>query len=360
MEKLKILIADDSAVYRRVLSEAVEGTGLGIVARTASNGVIALEWLRQSDFDVVLLDLFMPELDGIETLRAIKKEKPETEVIMISSLSTDNAEVTLKALELGAIDFIVKPSESSYEKNMDRVKNFLKVLLTQIQVRKCNSSANRAMVREPVKPQVMIESRVTHHAAGQQWTGADLVVIASSTGGPAALETVFSGMNPNFNKPILIVQHMPPEFTRILAETLEKKYHLKVVEGSEGMPVREGQTIIAPGGYHMEVQDEGKSKVIRLKDTPYVNGVRPAADVLFNSVAKAYEGKRVLSVVLTGMGSDGAKGVAELKQRCKCRCITQSESSCVVYGMPRSVFEAGLSDEVADLKDVSKRIQQLV
>ena len=189
----------------------------------------------------------------------------------------------------------------------------------------------------------------------------DLIVIASSTGGPIALDTVFGQLPADINVPILVVQHMPPEFTNVLAQTLNKKYNLEVKEGSDGDKVKPGRAIIAPGGKHMVVSSaKGFGNEIHLLDTPYVNGVRPSADVLFHSVAKEYKGKNVLAVVLTGMGSDGTQGIREMKEECNCYCITQSENTCVVYGMPKCVYEAGLSDEVGDLKEIAFRMYQIV
>ncbi|HYE82406.1 MAG TPA: CheB methylesterase domain-containing protein [Clostridia bacterium] len=203
------------------------------------------------------------------------------------------------------------------------------------------------------------ERRLSRGSSGKEHI--ELVVIASSTGGPTALDTVFSQLPADIKVPILIVQHMPPEFTGVLAQTLCKKYSLDVKEGSDGDRVEPGRIIIAPGGMHMTVSSsKGFGNEIRLLNTPYVNGVRPSADVLFSSVAKEYKGKGVLAVVLTGMGNDGTQGIREMKEECNCYCITQSESSCVVYGMPKCVYEAGLSDEVGELKEIAFRMYQIV
>ncbi len=365
MDKLKVLIADDSCVSRRIFSQAVENTGLGTVVHMASNGNIALEWLKQCDIDVVLLDVLMPEKDGIETLKAVKNEYPDIAVIMMSAGGSSSAQVTIEALKLGAIDFILKPVESNQDKSIDKIKNQLQILFAQVKVTKCSMPGNKEDSREQKE-----ESRITakqnltdtveEKLKGGTWNGADIVVIASSTGGPAALEKIFSEFPPDFKKPVLVVQHMPPDFTRVFAQALNTKCHLNVLEGYEGCKVEEGKAIIAPGGLHMTVEaTAGSGSIIRLIDTPYVNGVRPAADVLFQSVAKAYYGKNILAVVLTGMGSDGRRGVNEIKNKCKCFCITQSEGSCVVYGMPRSVYDDGLSDEVADLGNISTRIYRI-
>lgn len=370
MDKLKVLVVDDVSVYRKIISEAVERTELATTEHTASNGSIALEWLAQCKVDVVILDVLMPGMNGIETLEAIKKNHPSAEVIMISGGSPDNVQITMEALKLGAIDFIMKPTESNFDKNMDIIKSQLKGLLTQIQLkmyskRTLSADSSPAKPDQPERPRFAFEKPANTVVnvppfKKSTWNGADLVLIASSTGGPSALETVFSGIPAGFNKPILLVQHMPPTFTKILAQTIGRKFNFEALEGSDGEVIKGGKIFVAPGGFHMIIQQTpGSEKKIGLETTPYVNGVRPAADVLFKSVASAYEGRNILAVVLTGMGSDGMRGVEELKKKCNCYCITQSEATCVVYGMPRSVFEAGLSDETADLQDIPKRIQQV-
>lgn len=364
LDKLRVLVADDTIVYRKILSEAVESTGLALVKHAASNGLIALEWLKQQDIDVVLLDVLMPELDGIEALKIIKKEYPHIEVIMISGGGTDSATVTIEALKQGAMDFILKPQEDQPQKNMEKIKNQLQILFSQIKVRKCSTLPAGGNVPKheeiPAAGTNNIVKQVHQDIKKIQGTSVDLILIASSTGGPGALETVCSGLPLTLQKPILIVQHMPREFTKILAQSLDNKCGLDVIEGSHGDLVKYGQIIIAPGGMHMIVNAAGGAgKMVKLEDSPYVNGVKPAADVLFQSVAKVYSKANILAVILTGMGNDGMKGVAELKRNCNCYCITQSESTCVVYGMPRSVKEAGLSDETADLGDISARIVQI-
>lgn len=361
MDKLRVLIADDTVVYRKILSEAVESTGMAVVAHTASNGLIAVEWMEQKDIDVVLMDVFMPEMDGIEALKTIKSKYPGINVIMITGESRNSAKMTLEALESGAMDFILKPSESNPQKNIEKITRQLQILFTQINLKKIQERGRferSPKIAHNVEIKVNTENSINNKRT-QSCLKYDLVLIASSTGGPLALENLCSGFEADFDKPILIVQHMPPQFTKLLAESINSKCKLQVIEGQEGSEVKKGQIIIAPGGKHMKVARSGTSQVISVDMSPYVNGVRPAADVLFESAAGVHKGKNILAVVLTGMGSDGTKGVRALKEKCNCYCITQSESSCIVYGMPRSVFEAGLSDETADIDIISKRIQQI-
>jgi two-component system chemotaxis response regulator CheB len=198
-------------------------------------------------------------------------------------------------------------------------------------------------------------------APNQRPEGADLVLIASSTGGPSALERIITKFSASFPKPVLVVQHMPPDFTRIFAESLNKKSKVKVVEAAPGSVILPGTVYIAPGGFHMKIEKTAVSKFqVQLDQTEFVCGVRPSADVLFSSVAASCEKKNILVAVLTGMGRDGTAGLAELKKKTNCYCITQSENSCVVYGMPRSVLESGLSDAVSDIDEIAELIETIV
>ncbi|MEN8904609.1 MAG: chemotaxis-specific protein-glutamate methyltransferase CheB [Clostridiales bacterium] len=352
MKKLKVLLADDSIVYRKIITKAVELTNLAVVDDVATNGNLAIEKLKTSAYDVVLLDVNMPELDGIETLKIIKKNWNKTPVIMISGFGGKDAYITIKALELGALDFIVKPLEENYDKNMEIVMNYLKVLFNQIHMEK--SRTNKFSDKNHINKNNFknnFKNKVNKF---------DLVVIASSTGGPIALENLLKGLSEDFNKKVLIVQHMPPDFTRVLAESLDKISAIKVVEGNDFDKVRSGLAIIAPGGHHMTIDKKGSQFNIRINSDKYINGVRPSADVLFKSIAKKYKGSNILSIILTGMGSDGLDGIRELKENCNCYCITQSERTCVVYGMPRCIEEEGLSDESIDLDKIADRIQQII
>lgn len=372
-DKLKVLVVDDSLVYRGILTQAVEGTGLGEVIYTASNGALALERLEQGEIDVILLDVYMPDMDGLETLSIIKERYPEKTVIMISSGGTDGAELTVKALEMGAMDFILKPTENDMEKNMQRIRGYLHILFAQILTNRYSREFRgrieaTAATRPPMRQRPKNKKRDRENNASKQikghkdkFDGADIILIASSTGGPVALEKIFNKLPSDIGVPILVVQHMPPTFTKMLSQTLDKKSRVTVEEGEVGAKLESNRVFLAPGGYHMVVKRKGcMDVIIDLEDTPHVHGVKPAADVLFSSVARAYRGKDVLVIVLTGMGNDGADGVRELKTHCNCHCITQSEESCVVYGMPKTVYEAGLSDEVVHIDKIAGRIIDIV
>lgn len=361
MEKLKVLIVDNSIFYKKILSQAIESTGLGHVEHTASNGALALERLQQRPTDVVLLDLFAPKMNGTEILETIRKEHPGVFVILFNP-GGSNDPAAMRALEMSVLDVIQKPPVMDAEKSTENIKHQLQGLFAQIMTRKYTSlSPNVSHFSGPTKPvshSPSVPARQTKKK--KTLSGVDLVVIASSTGGPSALETVCKSLPMDFNKPILVIQHMPVELTKKLAQSLEKKCSLPVFEAKEGDLVKPGQVMIAPGGFHMTVQPATTSdNVIKLDSTSPVNGVRPAADVLFRSVANAYRGQRILAIILTGMGSDGMLGVEEIKKTCDCYCLAQSEKTCTVYGMPKSVVDAGLSDEVIDLNAVPNRIVQI-
>jgi len=348
MDKLRVLIVDDSALYRKILIQAVTKTNLSQKIETASNGLLALEFLKKETFDVVLLDIIMPEMDGITTLKTIIKAYPNISVIMISSSGGKNAKVTIQALEIGALDFIAKPLDESYEKNMEIIKNLLRNLFITIK--------NKNNFSEVIKNPLNINKPIN-----KSFSNIDLILIASSTGGPTALENIFSSIKNKIDKPILVVQHMPPNFTKALSLSLNKKSNTAVMEAYDGADIPLSGAIIAKGGFHMIVSKGVSSKkIIRLISSDYVNGVRPSADVLFKSVSREYPRANILSIILTGMGSDGMEGIKELKASCNCHCICQSEKSCVVYGMSRSVIESGLCDEILDLDKIAMKIEKIV
>ena len=367
MAKLKTLVVDDTIIYRKVLSQAVEDTGLCEIPKTAPNGAIALDWLKQRPFDVVLLDVFMPEMDGLETLKRIKLYYPHIDVIMICSDGSESVKNTMKALELGALEFILKPVGDDIDRNIASITRMLKILFAQIQIRQMSGRAAEPQINSPqtavthnqlLKKRPIFSKEAVEKPVKQKrtWHQADLVLIASSTGGPVALETLLSGIPHELSIPMLIVQHMPKHFTRVLAQTLDLKSPLTVREAVNEEEVNTSGVIIAAGGLHMSVRQIGGKKKIQLLDTPYVNGVKPAADVLFESVADVYQGHRILVVILTGMGSDGTIGIARLKEKCEVHCIVQNEETCIVYGMPRSVNEAGFADESLPIDQIAERI----
>jgi two-component system chemotaxis response regulator CheB len=358
-QKTKVLVVDDSVIYRKVLTDAMgQIEGIEVIG-TAPHGALALKKLALQPADLVLLDVFMPEMDGVETLKHIKKDFPKTSVIMISGATTKDAGITLQALAMGALDFIPKPQTESAEKSMEFLKSELKRVVQLFYLKNPKSSygvistgTQRIPIQKPPKPIV-----IKPIPAGKF----NLVVIGVSTGGPNALGVLIPHLPADLGCPVLVVQHMPPMFTASLADHLNKKSPLEVREAKEGDLLQANTVLIAPGGYHMTIKKNGVQNLeykIVLNQDPPVHSCRPAVDVLFKSVSENMNGN-ILSVVLTGMGEDGANGVEILKSK-KAYCLAQDEKTSVVYGMPRAVAQRGLADEILPLEMIASRITALV
>ncbi len=347
-----MLIVDDTILYRKMASDVASHFKEVEVVGTAPNGDLALKKLELNQVDLVLCDVHMPGKNGVETLIEIKKRFPQTQVVMMSGISTPSADITIQALEKGAIDFIQKPNSGSVQENINRLKSDLKVVLRLVQIRLTTSKIldNKQVQKpdsKPIPKKAIISTPVPKKFS--------IIAIGVSTGGPEALNQLIPALPKDLPVPIVIVQHMPPKFTQSLAESLDRKSKLRVVEGRESEKIKPGTVYIAPGGQHMVLREKDKSLLIGLNNGPPENSCRPAIDVLFRSVASAYGKKGILAIVLTGMGNDGASGMRTLKRK-GCFCITQSESSCVVYGMPKAVVEAGLSDKSLPLDEISLEI----
>ncbi len=352
---VKVLIVDDTITYRKILSDIIGGISDAEVVATASNGSIALQKIEQNSVDLVLLDVNMPVMDGLETLKQIKKKYSNIHVVMVSSTNKDATQATIKALNVGALDFISKPDSSDAETSIRRLKSDITPVIRLIITRKNLSSSSEKTIQKTKTVASVVATPPKPYL--QKIFG--VVVIGISTGGPNALHSVIPKLPGNFPLPILIVQHMPPKFTDALAKDLDRKSEINVVEASDGMEIEAGKIILAQGGHHMVVREQNGKKIVAINDGPPENSCRPAVDVLFRSVANVYGDKGVLALIMTGMGSDGVAGVRTLKRK-KCYCISQSEKSCVVYGMPRSLDEASLQDESVDLERISSRIVELV
>ncbi len=365
LQRLKVLLVGDDAIHKIDISEAINCTGIGKVVHSSSNGNLALEWLMHSEANVVVLDAIIDGQSSIDILKSIKSQYNYMEVIMINDETPRSMEITLEGLKCGAFDFIQKKSDFGSLSNA--AMNQLMVLFTQIIIKQTHLSNNQAdfagieiknsTVMEE-KPERETKSTITRVNKFNPllWDKAELILIAASTGGPAALQVLCKMFPEDFARPILIVQHMPAKFTRALAESLDRKCALSVEEARDGEIIEKEKILIAAGGIHSIVEKKGHDNIIRLKSGSPVNGVRPAADVLFKSCAQSYAGKNVLVVILTGMGNDGLEGLRAIKNNCNCYCMVQSEKTCVVYGMPRCVHEAGLADEVVDLHKIGARL----
>jgi two-component system chemotaxis response regulator CheB len=346
--RIRVLVVDDSVVIRRLVTHVLEQDPSLQVVGFASNGLIALGRIPQLNPDVVTLDIEMPEMDGLETLRRLRNEYPLIRVVMFSTLTERGAAITLQALALGADDYVAKASNAgSLDRSMASLRAELIPKIKQFFVLAGQGPAIAPPVVAPTH--TAIKAPVRLPARDRQ-----VVVIGVSTGGPNALSTIIPLFPPDFPLPILIVQHMPPLFTRLLAERLQTATTLRVEEATQGSPITAGKILIAPGDYHMQVRNGGGPPVVALDQLAPENSCRPAVDVLFRSVAQVYGGA-VISAILTGMGQDGLRGVEALKAQ-GAYVIAQDEGSSVVWGMPGAVVTAGLADCVIPLNIVVPEI----
>lgn len=341
MAKTRVLVVDDSVVIRRVVTDVLSADPEIEVVGTAANGQIAIAKMTQVNPDLVILDVEMPEMDGLITLAAIRKSHPKLPVIMFSALTERGASATLEALSLGATDYFTKPSgPGGIEESRRVIREELVAAIKEICAPK---SATPVAAARPVAVQ-----------AAAQVGRVDALVIGVSTGGPSALSEIFAALPGDLPVPIFIVQHMPPMFTRLLAERLTANSKVSVEEATSGAPVRPGRALIAPGNFHMTVSRDGTQVRAVLNQAPPENSCRPAADPLFRSAAKLY-GPGVLAVVLTGMGQDGLRG-SEAVREAGGQVIAQDEATSVVWGMPGFVVRAGLANKVLPLSLIANEI----
>jgi two-component system chemotaxis response regulator CheB len=360
--KIRILVVDDAIVFRRLVSDELARDPALEVVGTAANGRIALARMSQVNPDLVILDVEMPELDGLATLAELRRTYPRLPVIMFSALTERGAEATLDALALGATDYFTKPTSAG------------------------GPEASLAVIREQLIPKIktlcMCEGRLT----GSRFIGSrtdkseadksplaprpsplaprsspgpvEVVAIGASTGGPNALAEIFTRLPADFPVPLVMVQHMPPMFTRLLAERLSAQYALRVQEGCSGGVLQPGRAWIAPGDYHLSVVRNGTQVRLLVHQDPPENSCRPAVDVLLRSVARAF-GPNALAVILTGMGQDGLRG-CEAVREAGGQILAQDEATSVVWGMPGYVARAGLADRVLPLSLIADEILRRV
>lgn len=333
---IRVLVVDDSAVVRRLVEELLgEVAGVEVIG-TAPNGEIALQKIGRLNPDAVTLDVEMPVMDGMATLRALRDQGSTVRVVMFSTLTERGGHATLEALSLGADDYVTKPARiSSSDTALDGLRQELGAKILQFFVSETSTKGGAPTRR----------SRPRRRTAK-----VDVVAIGVSTGGPTALTQVLSALPKNFPCPIVITQHMPPMFTRLLAERLALKSQIRVEEAKEGSVLESGLALIAPGGLHMKLKSANGRVVVALDDGPPENSCRPAVDVMFRSVAEVY-GRNTLVVMLTGMGKDGFLGTQDLKG-IGASVLAQDRATSVVWGMPGYVVDAGLADIVAGLNDI--------
>ena len=372
-DPVNVLVVDDYALMRNLVSKMIEATPGLKVADRAMNGLFALQKIPRCNPDVIVLDIEMPEMNGIEFLKERRRLGIEIPVVVLSAVAKKGAEVTMEALVLGAADFITKPSGSvssdihtvagelarlllaygtQYQKSRGKTPAVYPFESPELMLEKepGTSAPPPSAVRRPPKP---AEKPVPSRSPGP----VDLVAIGISTGGPNALRQVFARIDPRLVPPVVVVQHMPPGFTEEFARSLDRICPLDVKEAADGDLLKPGRVLIAPGDKHLLVEKKSLAAVVRLSDAPPENGHRPSADILFASVAREY-GNRALGVIMTGMGRDGARELGALFREGGIT-LGQDEASSVVYGMPKVAFELGHVTEQVPLDRMADRISEL-
>lgn len=388
---IRVLIVDDSALMRNLISKIIEQTPGLMIAGKAMNGEFALEHIPGCRPDVIVLDIEMPVMNGLEFLMEKKRRGIDIPVIMLSSLTTEGAAVTMQCLELGASDFLTKPGGAGLADLSSTASRLAELLISyggtyaKNKGRKIEppkrmdsflSSATRKSGESKVIPAISHESKPVAAVAFNSIFSTvrqpkepvvvkplrepgriELIAIGISTGGPNALREVFSKIDPGLKQPILVVQHMPAGFTEEFANSLNGICPLEVKEAKDGDLIKGGRILIAPGNHHIYVERKSLAMVVRLSDAPQRNGHRPSADVLFESVAEQYQ-NRALGVIMTGMGNDGAAQLAEMRKQ-GAHTLGQDEHSCIVYGMPKVAFELGAVQKQVSLQDMAHEISKL-
>lgn len=344
---ISVLVVDDSAFMRKVLTDILDSAGDIDVTATASNGLQAIEKAKAGNFDVITLDVEMPLLDGISCLKELKKIT-DSHIIMLSSHTRSGEKATIDALEAGAVDFIAKPASLFDIAGDDKKKEIIE------KVRMTRNIRKRVVAQSLPKPVTAPVNVDKEYQISEELKA--LVAIGTSTGGPKALQAVIPNIPGDIPAAVLVVQHMPPGFTRSLAERLNTLSALVVKEAENDEEIKPGHVYIAPGNYHMEVHRNASNVLrIRLTQLPPVGGHRPSVDVMMNSVASTRFPK-VIGVIMTGMGSDGSEGVVNIKHNNKGIIISQEGKTCIVNGMPQSAIKTGVVDEVVPLKKIAEVI----
>lgn len=357
-----ILIVDDSGTYRGFIRKALSGENDLKVTGMVGSGKDALDFVRKNKPNIVTLDVEMPGLSGLETLQKIREINPSTGVIMISAFTRKGADTTIKALQMGAFDFITKPETKDMAENMNILR---RQLLVKIRHWSISSSRRKPAppgipkkTQKPGKP----EAEVPLHLQRKKHVDPSrirAILIGISTGGPKALVRILPVLTAKTKLPIFIVQHMPPTFTQSLAQTLNLRCKHTVSEVSGHQDISPGNVYLAPGGKHMLIMKDSRGlPIVTINEEPPVNGFRPSVDVLFRSASSIYRGD-VIAVIMTGMGSDGTRGMGTLK-RLGAYTIAQDEDTSVVWGMPQNAIKSGYVDEVYALDDIPGGIESII
>ncbi|MDK2828584.1 MAG: two-component system, chemotaxis family, protein-glutamate methylesterase/glutaminase [Clostridium butyricum] len=379
MEKVRVIVVDDSAFMRKAISDMIESCADFEVIAKFRDGRELVEKVDKFNPDLITLDVHMRDLDGLATLKELKKMGKNYPIIMLSSATTEGSELTLECLDNGAITFITKPSGSislDIDKVKERLIDEIKGITSNIRI---NKSSNIHMRQITSNKESEIENKIkdrrvnTHFSQRKEIDNSekpspminnkvipknkkiDAVVIGASTGGPKALQQVLTKLPANLNVPVFVVQHMPEGFTKVFAERLNKVCNLNVTEAEDGMSINRNTIYIAKGGSHMIIDSSIR---VSLNKEPSIWGVRPAVDKLFESASKVYGGN-LSSVVLTGMGKDGAEGSKRIKD-CGGITISEDKSTCTIYGMPKAAYETGKIDLVLPLDQICNKITEIV
>lgn len=343
MNLIKVLVVDDSAFMRKMISDMLNTNPRINVIGTARNGSEALAKITELSPDVVTLDVEMPVMDGISTLKEIMRQNP-LPVIMLSSLTKQGADKTIQSMSLGAVDFIAKPS-GSISLDINKIKNEIISKVVDAAKSQVHRLTEQYQTIEPISP-----IRVSKTGRSNEV----VVAIGTSTGGPRALQQVLTRLPENFPAPIVIVQHMPKGFTKSLANRLDSLSQINVKEAENGQKLEKGTAYIAPGGFHLRVKNIANALFAKVSKEKPRNGHQPSVDVLFESVSELHS-YQVYAVVMTGMGADGAQGLIEIKEKNKNAIIvSESQRTAIVYGMPQAAVKTNLVDHVTDLNKISE------
>ncbi|MCF6270046.1 MAG: chemotaxis response regulator protein-glutamate methylesterase [Melioribacteraceae bacterium] len=351
--KIKVLIVDDSAFMRKSLAIMLESDPNIEIIGTGKDGEEGYKLAKELKPDIITLDIEMPKMDGLTALKLIMKDAP-TSVIMVSSITTEGADATFKALEYGAIDFISK-EQSFVSVSITKIKEDLIRKIKNIVYHKWNSeNLNRSSLLKSQKR----ESSTPKVSGVLPKLGYKAIVLGVSTGGPISLQKVIPYLSEKINVPMFIVQHMPPKFTKSLADRLNAMSKITVKEAEDKEIVQKNVAYIAPGGRHIHFRNFNGSVQVLLKDNPENSLHRPSVDNMIQSATNIY-GKKILSVIMTGMGKDGLESIKELK-KLGGKCIAQDEESCVVYGMPKAIVDAGCADTIEPLEKIANKINSVL
>ena len=349
----KILVVDDSALMRRVLCDIINSDKRFQVVARATNGLEAFDLLSRNTYDAVVLDVNMPKMNGLELLEELRKFKIPARIMMASTDTREGAKTTLDALELGALDFIHKP-DNAMDCRREQFQLDMLRILGVVADSKLPTFESREKILKDRRITIKMVDIVKKHSVSVP--GKQVVAIASSTGGPKALQSVIPRLPKELNAPVLVVQHMPKGFTASLAERLNEMSDVTVKEAAEGDELQNGVVYIAMGGFHMNVNTSTAGRyTIHYTEEPTREGVRPCANYMYESLQDS-RFEQVVCVVMTGMGADGTEGIRNLKEKKKVHVIAQDQDSSIVFGMPKSVIGAQLSNQVVPLEQIAQEI----